>query len=103
MHTSLSDKIWGEPQLRPNQAEAAARLADPFPPSDLLLVGRTGSGKTHVTCIICVVEKGITLVLINLHTLAANQLAKFVGANQAYGTIEAHNVDEMFQNSKVEY
>jgi superfamily II DNA helicase RecQ len=103
MHTSLSDKIWGEPQLRPNQAEAAARLADPSRPSDLLLVDRTGSGKTHVTRIIGVAEKGITLVVINLHTLTADQLSKFVGANQAYGTIEAHNVDEMFQNSKVEY
>ena len=98
MHTSLSDNIWGEPQLCPNQVKAAARLVDPSRLSDLLLVVQTGSGKTHVTRIIGVAKKDITLVVINLHTLTADQLAKFVGTNQAYGTIEAHNVDEMFQN-----
>ena len=103
MHTSLSDKIWGEPQLRLNQAKAAARLADPSRPSDLLLVDRTGSGKTHTTRMIGVAKKGITLMVITLHTLTANELAKFIGANQAYSTIEAHNVNEMLHNSKVEY
>jgi hypothetical protein len=30
-------------------------------------------------------------------------MAKFVGANQAYGTIKAHSVNETFQHSKKEY
>ena len=96
LHTSLSDNVWNEPRLRPNQAKAAARLANSLRLSDLLIVDWTGSGKTHVTHIVGVAKKRIVLVIINLHTLTANQMAKFVGANQAYGTIKAHNVNKTF-------
>jgi superfamily II DNA helicase RecQ len=81
LHTSLSDNIWNKPRLRPNQAKATVRLANPLRPSDLLIVDRTGSGKTHVTRIVDVAGKGIVLVIINLHTLTANQMAKFIGHN----------------------
>ena len=47
-------------------------------------------------CQVGVDKKDITLIITNLHTLTANQMAKFVGANQDYGTIEAHNVNKAF-------
>ena len=53
----------------------------------------------HITRVAGVVEKGITLIIINLHSLSADQMAKFVEANQTYGTVEAHNADEVFTQS----
>ena len=91
MSAACSDKVWNEPRLRPNQVKALCHLFDPSTPRSLLVVDRTGSGKTHITRVAGVVEKGITLILINLHSLSADQMAKFVDANQAYGTVEAHN------------
>jgi superfamily II DNA helicase RecQ len=101
--TACSKIIWDEPQLRPNQGKALCHLFDPSKPRVLLVVDRTGSGKTHITRVAGVVEKGITLVIINLHSLSADQMSKFVGANQAYGTVEAHSVDEVYNLSRRKY
>ena len=65
----------------------------------LLFVDRTGSGKIHITRVAGVVEKGITLIIVNIHALSADQMAKYVTANQEYGAVEAHNVDEVFSQS----
>ena len=103
MSAACSDKVWNEPRLRPNQVKALCHLFDPSTPRSLLVVDRTGSGKTHITRVAGVVEKGITLILINLHSLSADQMAKFVDANQAYGTVEAHNADEVCNQSRRKY
>ena len=103
MHITLSAKVWNEPSLRPSQEEAARRLADPPMSSNLLYIDKTGSRKTHVTRIVGIAEKGITLIITNLHSLSADQMAKFAGANQAYGTAEAHNVDEVFFQWKAKF
>ena len=54
---------------------------------------RPGGGKTHITRVAGVVERGIVLVVVMLHSLSADQMAKFTSANQAYGTVTAHNLD----------
>ena len=69
----------------------------------LLLVKRTGGGKTHITRVVGAAEKGITIIVINLYTLSANQMVKFVGANQEYGMVEAPTVDALFDQSKQQY
>ena len=103
LNTACSGAVWGEPSLRPNQGKALVHISDPSKPRALLIVDRTGSGKTHITRVAGVVEKGITFILINLHSLSADQLAKFVEANQAYGTVEAHNADELYNQSRQLY
>ena len=103
MSVACSGMVWREPRLRPNQGKALCHIFDPSKPRALLVVDRTGSGKTHITRVAGVVEKGITLIIINLHSLSADQMAKFVEANQAYGTVEAHNADEVFTQSRREY
>jgi hypothetical protein len=53
---ACSDKIWDEPQLRPNQDKALCHLFDPSKPRVLLFVDRMGSGKTHIARVAGVVE-----------------------------------------------
>ena len=103
LSVECSHRVWDEPRLRPNQDKALCHVFDPSCPRSLLIVDRTGSGKTHITRVAGVVEKGITLININLHSLSADQMAKFVTANQAYGAVEAHNVDELFSQSRLKY
>ena len=62
-----------------------------------------GLTKTHTMSVVGVAKNGITLVIINIYNLTANQMANFVGVNQDYGTIKAHNVDKIFQKLKKEY
>lgn len=102
VHTMLSDKVCNKPQLHLNQVETATRLTDSSRSSNLLLVNRTGSGKTHMFRVIAVAKRGIALAIINLHSLSANQLAEIVGVNQDYGTVEAHHMDKVFNKSKVQ-
>ena len=90
----MSDKVWNRPQLHLNQVEAATRLANSSQSSNLLLVNRSGSGKTHMFRAIAVAKRGITLIIIKLHSLSSNQLTKFVGMNQDYRTVEAHSMDK---------
>ena len=68
MSVACSDKIWDEPELRPNQENSLHYLFDPSTPHVLLVADMKESGKTHITSVAGVVEKGITLVLINLVT-----------------------------------
>ncbi len=51
-------------------------------------------------CIVGVAKTGTTLVIINLHTLTINQMMKFLGTNQAYGTVGVTNANEIFKKSK---
>ena len=101
--TACSHHVWTVSQVRPNQMIACRHLADLSKPQTLLLCDRCGSGKTHVTRIAGVTKKGIKLVIVPLITLAADQLSKFVDANQAYGTVKAHHVNKEFNTSWAKY
>ena len=89
------------PQPRANQILAFRHLADPSRPRTLLLAERTCGGKTHVTRVVGTVERGVTLVIVPLLALSADQLAKFKEGNQDYGSIEAHHMYEVVQESRV--
>ena len=101
--TSCSREIWGQPALRPNQLTACRRLVDPGKPTSLLLVERTGGGKTHVTRVVGAIERGIVLVIVPLLALSADQLKKFKSANQAYGAVDAFHIDEVVKESAAKY
>ena len=99
-HADCSRLQWGVPKPRANQILAFRHLADPSRPRTLLLAERTGGGKTHVTRVVGTVERGVTLVIVPLLALSADQLAKFKEGNQDYGSIEAHHMDEVVQESR---
>ena len=44
---------------------------------------RLGGEKTHITRMSGAVKRGIVLVLVMLHSLSADQIAKFTSTNQA--------------------
>jgi hypothetical protein len=46
-----------------------------------------------------VIKKGVVLVIVGILTLLANSIAKFRGANKAYGYVESFHVDEILQQS----
>ena len=56
-YTACSNVVWHTPRLRPGQAAALRHVGDPSKPRNLLLVQRTGSGKTHTNRVAGVAEK----------------------------------------------
>ena len=77
--------------------------ADPTKPCTLLYIDRASNGKTHITHVIGVCENGITLTIIPILTLLADQMSKFSNANQSYETIKAHHIDEIYKESRLKY
>ena len=72
MH-GLSFNVFGVEKLRAEQMVALQRCADPqFNDSKLLLVTRTGSGKSHVTRTLGVMMNGITVIFVPLLSLSAD-------------------------------
>jgi len=63
---NASKNVWDVPTLRDSQITALLHLLDPTKPRNLLLVDRTGGGKTHVTRVAGVIERGIILIIIPL-------------------------------------
>lgn len=61
----------------------------------MLMVGRTGIGKTHFMRMLGTVLGDITLNFTQLLSLSADQMATLKGAHQDYGSVEAHNLDEL--------
>jgi superfamily II DNA helicase RecQ len=71
---SASTHIWDVPLLRPIQLSAVSHIINRAMPNKLLLVARTGIGKTHVTRIAGVILRGIVLIIIPLLSLSADQI-----------------------------
>ena len=106
MHAAVvgsSTHVWSVPEVRPNQIKTATHLIDPSKTRSLLIIDRTGSGKTHIYRIVGTIERGVILIIVPLLTLSADQLSKFKGANQSFGSVTAHHIDELFKESVVKY
>ena len=89
-----SRSVWGV-DLRPMQREALVHLlGDAHPAHKLLLVTRTGSGKSHVTRMLGTMLRGIHLVMHPLLVLAADQAGKFTNSSCVHGSISALNLDD---------
>ena len=95
MH-GLSLCVFGVEKLRAEQKVALLRCVDPqFNDSKLLLVTRTGSGKSHVTRTLGVMMNGITIIFVPLLSLSADQMKKMEEAKQCFGSVETHHCDEI--------
>ena len=67
------------------QREAISRLlmmtCTPYHPTALLLVQSTGGGKSMVPMTVGSVTRGVTVIIENTQSLAADQVSKFENAN----------------------
>ena len=75
----------------------------------MLLVARTGGGKSHVIRMIGTMLRGIHVIIHPLLVLTADQMSKFTCASSAFGPVSAHNLDEQasscghFRDRLIEY
>ena len=96
MLQGISVTVFGVEKLRDEQILALQRCVDPhYNDSKLLLVTRTGSGKSHVTRTLGAMMNGITLIFVPLLSLSADQMAKMEEAKQCFGSVETHHLDEL--------
>ena len=70
---ACAHRVYGVPSLRPRQVEAAAKIMfDSECRGRLLVVDRTGSGKSLILQTVAMCVGGITLVIVPLLSLTAN-------------------------------
>ena len=92
-------RVFGVASLRPRQEAAVLRaLTDEETRRKLLLVERTGGGKSLVLGLVSVLCAGVTVVLVPLLALTADQLARFNNADQSRGVVHAIHLDETDQS-----
>ena len=88
------------------QGEAIARLlmmtCNPYHPTALLLVQSTGGGKSMVPMTVGSVTRGVTLIIENTQSLAADQVSKYNQANNSYGPIKAFHLDAIKTTDDIE-
>ena len=93
---SGSSRVFRTPSLRPNQRRAiTSLLTDPVTEGKLLAVERTGGGKSLTLMMSAITVAGISLVIVPLLSLTANQMSRIKSAVQRYGAVDAHHVDEL--------
>ena len=99
MFEYLSRCIFETNELRDYQKRALVRCIDPmYNDSKLLLVTRTGSGKSHIMRTLGVAMNGIVVIFIPLLSLSADQMVKMKEAKQLLGSVETHHLDELPTN-----
>ena len=87
--------VWQKNELRPNQVEAVHKLVyDGESQGKLLVVDRTGAGKSLILQLSAVCVGGIIYVCIPLLALTANQIAKIKLALQTQGRVRCYHLDE---------
>ena len=97
---AASASVWGVPLMRPAQLEACYRLLHPHHPNSLVVVHRTGGGKTHILRTLGVMERGIVLIFIPLLTLSADVMHKFQEANTTWGNVGVYHLDELYDANR---
>ena len=91
-----SSRVWGMPDPRPHQVAATHKIIfDRRCHGKVLLVVRTGAGKTHVARLIATMVGGIALVLVLLLSLTADILEGLRRSSDLHGSVEAHHVDDL--------
>ena len=69
----------------------------PYDPQTLLLVQGTDGGKSAVAQTVGIVESGVTLIIVETLSLAADQRSKIVSANGIYGPVLVYQLDSLRQ------
>ena len=87
--------VWRTPCLRPAQERAVHKLIyEPISGGKLLVIDRTGGGKSLILQLSAVIVAGIAFVLVPLISLTANNISKIKKAVQSYGSVHVHHMDE---------
>lgn len=93
-----SNDVWGVKELRPIQIEALWHMISN---QSLLLIGRTGIGKTHFVRMLGTALGGLVVVVVPLLALMGDQMTKMtVRNNDAGGSMEAYNIDQLDEENK---
>src|SRR5210317_560660 len=96
---SCASRVFRMPSLRKEQPEAVERIIfDPECGGKLMLTIRTGGGKSLTLYLTAVSVGGITLVIIPLLSLTANQLERLKQALQNDGNIICVHLDDAGKN-----
>ena len=91
---NLSARMWSTPSLRPAQAAAITEIMHGRCGGKLLLVHRTGGGKSHILRMVGSLVGGIVVVIVPLLTLCADQIRKILEASPKYASCEAQHIDD---------
>ena len=92
---SAARAVFGIPSLRPKQREAVDTiLFNEESEGKLLVVDRTGGGKSLILQLTAVAVAGVTLVVVPLLSLTANQMARVSRASSRRMSISAIHLDE---------
>ena len=87
------------------QKEAIPRLlmirCAPYIPQALLLIQDTGGGKSSVAQTVGCADCGVTLIIVETLTLAADQQSKILSANGLYGLVLVYQLDSIKKNDIV--
>ena len=93
--TRCAKKVFRTPSLRRDQPSAVERIIfDEHTDGKLMLCVRTGGGKTLTMYLTAVSVGGITLVIIPLLSLTANQLERIKRSMQKEGAVVAVHLDD---------
>ena len=98
-HLSMLSELTWDTSLRPLQLLALSQLLG-LDLRKLLVVQKTGGGKTHIVRTLGTLLKGIHVVLHPLLALTGDQLSRFQEGSSRYGRIEAVNLDARGKNSR---
>jgi len=90
----VSNDIWGVKKLRPIQEEALMHIVTH---QSLLLIGRTGIGKSHFVRMVGTVLGGIVVVVVPLLALMGDQMTKMkpITMSADGSNIEVYNLDQL--------
>eukprot|EP00956_Cyclotella_meneghiniana_P025824 scaffold54682_cov69-Cyclotella_meneghiniana.AAC.4 len=95
----LSAFVWRMGGLRPNQVAICGTLLE-HKACDrvLLVVERTGGGKTHCMRLICTYEQGIRVIVVPLLALTAGIQINLRDHSNDYGHVNVVHLDERYQD-----
>mmetsp|Transcript_33194 Transcript_33194/g.69753 ORF Transcript_33194/g.69753 Transcript_33194/m.69753 type:complete len:158 (+) Transcript_33194:242-715(+) len=92
---SGASRVFCTVSLRPKQQEAVRHIVcDKSSKGRLLVVDRTGGGKTLILHMMAILVGGIALVIIPLLFLTANQFERIKHAVQRYSAVYAYHLDK---------
>lgn len=87
--------VFNTRSIHPKQGEAVNRIVlDPTSGGKLIVIERTGGGKSLMLYLTAICVGGISLVIIPLLSLTANQMEKIRRAAQTHGAVYAFHLDE---------
>ena len=96
VRNNAASRVWRTAALRPQQHKAVDKiLHDTDGDGKLLLVERTGGGKSLTMQMVLTMIGGIALIIVPLLALTADQVEKIRRANRSFGSVEAHHTDDL--------